>query len=217
MNEQLLKQCNYFANPDAWLSLTALILSIIALFQTSKQIRLSNKHQLFDRRLEKYLLVKELVSIYKTYRHLIVNKKSMTVSTYFQFALLTNCAPLENISYVINEPLEEAEENSIFRQLEILEKSAVEFELLWNCDIGKTASRFVTWYAELLLSMYQQQKCLNNLPIDVITKHTDLEDFYPEMKGLNSRLLYCIDKLDKTYTDIVNKKIEQKLTNSIRF
>lgn len=52
--------CKYFTNPDTWISIIAVCLSIIALFQTQKQIKLSNKQQLFDRRLDKYLLFKDL-------------------------------------------------------------------------------------------------------------------------------------------------------------
>ena len=56
--------CKYFTNPDTWISIIAVCLSIIALFQTHKQIKLSNKQQLFDRRLDKYLLFKDLFVVH---------------------------------------------------------------------------------------------------------------------------------------------------------
>lgn len=81
----------YLKNPDTWLTLIAIIISIVALFQTSKQTKLSNKQQLFDRRLEKYLLFKDLLVLYKDNRKLFVGDENICEMVDFQFAMLTNC------------------------------------------------------------------------------------------------------------------------------
>ena len=47
---------DYIKDPDTWLSLLAVVISMIALWQTHRQIKLSNKQQLFDRRLSDYLI-----------------------------------------------------------------------------------------------------------------------------------------------------------------
>lgn len=46
------------------LSVVAIGISIIALIQTNRQIKLSNKHQLFNIRLEKYTVVSSLFNVY---------------------------------------------------------------------------------------------------------------------------------------------------------
>ena len=76
--------CKYFTNPETWVSIIAVCLSIIALFQTQKQIKLSNKQQLFDRRIDKYLLFKDLLSLYNGNRHLFVDKDSIYTMVDFQ-------------------------------------------------------------------------------------------------------------------------------------
>ena len=54
---------DYIKDPDTWLSLLAVVISMIALWQTHRQIKLSNKQQLFDRRLSDYLIVKGLLDL----------------------------------------------------------------------------------------------------------------------------------------------------------
>ena len=59
---------DYIKDPDTWLSLLAVVISMIALWQTHRQIKLSNKQQLFDRRLSDYLIVKGLLDLYREHR-----------------------------------------------------------------------------------------------------------------------------------------------------
>lgn len=56
----------YIKNPDVWLSVIAIAVSVIALWQTQNQIKISNKQHLFDRRLSAYLTIKDLLGSYLT-------------------------------------------------------------------------------------------------------------------------------------------------------
>ena len=47
------------------LSIITIIIALIALLQTKTQLRLSNKQQLFDRRLKNYTLFRDLFLLYK--------------------------------------------------------------------------------------------------------------------------------------------------------
>lgn len=210
--------CEYFTNPDTWISITAVCLSIIALFQTQKQIKLSNKQQLFDRRLEKYLLFRDLLALYKRNNQLFVDKDSICEMVDFQFSMLTNCSALERMCAAIDKPLHDEDHKIFLKKLEMLEKNAVELELLWNSKAGRTAGYFVKQYKELLMSMYKQQILLNHLHKQNVEHPMKLEEFQQRAKESASEtdLFDNIEKLDSIYHSIVVEKIEEELADGIK-
>ena len=80
----------FFSNPNTWLSIVTTLVAVFALSLTLWQIRLSNKQQLFDKRLDKYLFVLDMLSTYKNAESTLDYDMSGAVE--FQFALLTNCS-----------------------------------------------------------------------------------------------------------------------------
>ena len=208
--------CEYFTNPDTWISITAVCLSIIALFQTQKQIKLSNKQQLFDRRLEKYLLFRDLLALYKRNNQLFVDKDSICEMVDFQFSMLTNCSALERMCAAIDKPLHDEDHKIFLKKLEMLEKNAVELELLWNSKAGRTAGYFVKQYKELLMSMYKQQILLNHLHKQNV-EHPYNRILIKSRKGASETDLFDnIEKLDSIYHSIVVEKIEEELADGIK-
>lgn len=210
--------CDYLTNPDTWLSIIAVCLSIIALFQTQKQIKLSNKQQLFDRRLENYLVFKDLITLYKSNRQLLVGNDSICKMVDFQFVMLTNCSELEQMCAAINKPLHDEEHKILLTKLELLEKKATEINLLWNSDAGRKAECFVKQYKKLLMSMYQQKIALKHLNKQNEELPMKLEEFQRLAKesALNVELYNNIKKLESAYSDIVEKKVEQQLADKIK-
>jgi putative flippase GtrA len=55
---------NYSEIISISVSVISIIIALIALFQTNRQISLSNKQQLFDRRLSRYLEFNTIYSLY---------------------------------------------------------------------------------------------------------------------------------------------------------
>lgn len=218
MNEQLSGLYEYFTNPDTWLSVIALVLSIIALFQTNKQIRLSNKQQLFERRLEKYLIFKDLITLYKNHRKLLIGGDSICEMVDIQFSMLTNCSFLEQMCAAIDKPLHDAEHKILLTRLEQLEKLSVEIKLLWSSDVGKKTGDFVKEYRELLMPMYRQQIMLKHLHRQNEEHPILLEEFQQKAKenALHVGLYTNIKKIDITYNDIIETRVEQQLVDSIK-
>ena len=208
----------YFTNPDTWISIIAVCLSIIALFQTQKQIKLSNKQQLFDRRIDKYLLFKALLSLYNGNRHLFVDKDSIYKMVDFQFSMLTNCSALEQMCSAIDKPLHDEDQKILLTKLEMLEKNAVELELLWNSEAGRKAGCFVKQYKELLMSMYKQQILLNHLHKQNTEHPIRLEEFQKRAKesASETNLFDNIEKLDSIYHSIIAEKVEKELIDGIK-
>ena len=89
------------------LSAIVALTAIFALFQTHRQIKLSNKQFLFNRRLDKYLLAKSLIELYKDNINLLDykdNKDDEAIIVDFQFINLTNIEYLKDIACIISDP-----------------------------------------------------------------------------------------------------------------
>ena len=89
------------------LSAIVALTAIFALFQTHRQIKLSNKQFLFNRRLDKYLLAKSLIELYKDNINLLDykdNKDDEAIIVDFQFINLTNIEYLKDITCIIGDP-----------------------------------------------------------------------------------------------------------------
>ena len=163
------------------LSIVSLTIALVAIFQTKKQIALSNKQLLFDRRLEKYIIIKDLLLLFANNRERIVDKKDLARCLDFQFSLLTNVSYLSDMIFAIKEPLNSDKQNVFLTKCEMLEKYAVEISLLWDNDIGQIFSEFVKTYKELLNKLYQQQT-----RIDGLKKHNEEQNDIKYLIDLDS-------------------------------
>lgn len=205
------------------LSIVSLTIALVAIFQTKKQIALSNKQLLFDRRLEKYIIIKDLSLLFANNRERIVDKKDLARCLDFQFSLLTNVSYLSDMIFAIKEPLNSDKQNVFLTKCEMLEKYAVEISLLWDNDIGQIFSEFVKTYKELLNKLYQQQT-----RIDGLKKHNEEQNDIKYLIDLDSyekitlenakeiKLFETIQNLDDIYRRIINENLEQKLIDDLK-
>lgn len=171
---------DYLKNPDTWLSIVSVAIAIIALFQSQRQIVLSNKQHLFDRRLEKYLLLYDLFHLYDENRFYLIARidapfdefQMAAAAPELAFRLLTETQYLARLNQVMKAKangdcfLEE-------KDFDFLDKSAEEIEVLWNNEAGMLASQFILNYKALLHALYQQRRQMDLLQL--FDSHTDLE------------------------------------------
>lgn len=138
------------------------ITAIIALLLTLRQIKLSNKQYLFERRLDKYLLIKDLLTLYKSSVS-ILEKETFFENVDFAFNSLVNCARLEDIYWVIEDPKDSDARKKFLTKCEGLERSALEIILLWKGESGELISTFVKQYSDLLRALLRQQVAIKLL------------------------------------------------------
>lgn len=207
----------YFLDPNVWVSMVAIIISIVALFQTRNQIKISNKQCLYDRRLEKIILFRELKILYEQNQILLKDRKGLLQVVDYPFMWLTNCSLLENMNLAMKNPLHKDEQKQFLYKCEVLEKAAVEMELLWKDKIGVEVSSYIRKYKELLQAMYKQQVFLTELRKENMEQPMTLEKFEEQSKK-NAKmvnLFKTIDDLQIIYKNIVDDKIEEKMIKSL--
>lgn len=102
------------------LLIITIIATLIALWQTHKQIKISNKQYLFDKRLGKYLFVKVLLELYKDNESYTDDPDDEVIIVDSQFIILTNNNYLKDITCIINDPKNNDFKNNFLVKIEEL-------------------------------------------------------------------------------------------------
>lgn len=196
-------------------SILTIAIAVVALFQTNKQITLSNKQHLFDRRLDKYLLVKDLIALYATNRESIM-EKDLYMKCGLILRWLLNCKKLESMMSFIENPLNVEAKNNFLSKCEELEKAGEEIVLLWQEPFAETASQFVKKFCFLLQEMYKQHRGYVTVKKRVKEWNGTSVDVDTQMKKLAGKLFLICKETDSVYEKIVEDNIEQKMKSSLR-
>lgn len=204
-------------------SIITAVIAIIALFQTHVQIKISNKQFLFDKRLDKYLLAKGLLELYKDNKKLLdynscPDDKAIIVD--YQFINLTNNNYLKDVTRIINEPKNNDFKNDFLVKIEELKKLSTEIKFLFPNKSGQLLGNFIMKYQNILMELYKYQiisDLINddNIPRKNKPTYIELQKEYGELQHRH-RLYNAINELKKSYYDALDKKAINKVEKSIK-
>lgn len=198
-------------------------IAIIALLQTHKQIKISNKQFLFDKRLSKYLLAKGLLELYKDNESLLDytdDPDDEAIIVDYQFINLTNNNYLKDVTCIINEPKNNEFKNNFLVKIEELKKLSNEVRFLFQNKNGLLLGNFIMEYQNVLMELYKYQMVLDSMVNDNIPRknkppYNELQKNYDELKH-RQRLYNAIDNLKKSYHEVVSKKTVNEIEKSIK-
>lgn len=139
------------------------IVAIIALLISCYQARLSNKQSLFNRRLNIWITVDKLMSVYvKNAKDLeLDNEPQMAIGQLFEW--LTNTTYLQSISISINKVLDADLQLKLHLKLDEMRSLAMEARFCFKGKSGEAIAEFIEAYQSLLFSIYQYQILLNKM------------------------------------------------------
>lgn len=139
------------------------VVAIIALLISCYQARLSNKQSLFNRRLNIWITVDKLMSVYvknvKDLEH--DDEPQMAIGQLFE--CLTNTTYLQSISASINKVLDADLQLKLHLKLDEMRSLAMEARFCFKGKSGEAIAEFIEAYQSLLYSMYQYQILLNKM------------------------------------------------------
>ena len=218
----MIKDILVFLENNLFAIITAVI-AIIALFQTHVQIKISNKQFLFDKRLDKYLLAKGLLELYKDNKKLLdynscPDDKAIIVD--YQFINLTNNNYLKDVTRIINEPKNNDFKNAFLVKIEELKGLSTEIKFLFPNKSGQLLGNFIMKYQNILMELYKYQiisDLINddNIPRKNKPTYIELQKEYGELEHRH-RLYNAINELKKSYYDALDKKAINKIEKSIK-
>lgn len=210
-----------FIEKNLFATITAFI-AIIALFQTHKQIGVNNKQFLFDKRLNKYLIARGLLELYKDNEKLLDFSKKRDnepIIVDIHFINLTNNKYLKDVASIINNPKNNEFKNNFLVKIEELKQLSNEVRFLFQNKSGLSLGDFIMKYQKVLMELYNYQIILDLMKNDEIPRknkptYNELQKDYGELKH-RYKLYRAIDDLKKSYDEVVNKKIINKIEKSI--
>lgn len=208
---------------DNIFSIITAIIAIIALWQTHKQIKLSNKQYLFESRVKKYTLANGLIQLYEDNKSLLDysnEKEDEAIIVDFQFENLTNIGYLKDITGIIYDPKNNEEKTKFLLKLEELKQLANEIKFLFKRKQGILLNNFVYNYQNVLLELYKYQILQNlmkenSVPSIEPKTFAELQKDYGEINH-RTRLFEAIKQLKNSYEELLDKNAIAKIEKEIK-
>ena len=201
-------------------SVISIIIALIALFQTNRQISLSNKQQLFDRRLSRYLEFNMIYSLYTANKLQLKDDSTFYHTNDLVFSWLTNCADLEKMVLAVANPLHQNEQKTLLTKYEQLKNDAIEISMVFDGNAAEIAGEFVSSFANLLKAMYQQQVYISKLKEREERDKAPLylEDYEETCRkmAVSLGLFELRDKLENLDGEVIRQKVPDEMKNSLR-
>lgn len=202
-----------------WCTVMTSVAAFIAIYLSVRQTQLSNKQQLFDRRLKAYMLANGIISLCKENYIWLSEKREAApqLANDFVFMCFTNNAYMELQAKAIQQPLEQPFHNEFLKKREELRSMAMEFQLIFKGDIALQYSNFLRDYEKTLAVMYQYQIIIKKIN-EENSKHPrplkELSQLFSEKK-YRDNLYEALDKLRESYDAVAQEKVEKKLRKQI--
>ena len=204
---------------DNIFSVITAITAIVAIWQTHKQLKISNKQHLFDKRIEKFLICTGVLSLYSENKMLIKEEnKDVPLEVTMLFSGLTNNLYLKDIGNIINDTHDEKLRIDFLIKLEELYKVASEIELIFQSRHSKILKEFVLEYRDLLQKLYQYRCVLEKIEKENDKKPQEfvkLQKIFGEEK-YREELYYAYKKIEIIYKEIEEKDLVEKLKKQIK-
>lgn len=137
------------------------IVAIIALLISCYQARLSNKQSLFNRRLNIWITVNKLMSVYVKNAKDLKQNDGPQMAVDLLFVWLTNTTYLQSILASINNVLDAELQLNLHLKLDEMSSLAMEARFCFKGKSGDVVAEFIEAYRSLLFSMYQYQILFN--------------------------------------------------------
>lgn len=208
-----------FIEENAFSIITAII-AIIALWQTHRQIKISNKHQLFNKRVEKFMLISDLMSLFKESKTLMKKEKyNSFIDVTMLFHSLTNNTYLKDVGNIIDNIYQEDIRQNFLVKLEELKIMSVGVEFLFSKNNIKLIQDFIYEYQELLRKIYEEQIILHKIMEANRKKPTEFIKLQGEFgeKKFREQLYIEYDKINLLYDEVVKKDIMKNIKKQIKF
>lgn len=182
-------------------TVAAAVFAAVAACQTRKQIELSNRQSLFDKRIERWIKAEGLLALFEKNRDLIAVGDDPVLEADLLFIWLTNNAWLEDSASALKNIEDTSDKKQLLTRLEEIDALAKEIALLFDGTTGTRLQVFVADYANLLRHFYEYHLITLKLHEDAERFHHTLEEARKSIGELkyHNRLNETISTVEVSY------------------
>lgn len=202
-----------------WCTVMTSVAAVVAIGVSVHQIRLSNKQQLFERRLKAYMMANSIISLCKE-NYVFLSEKRKAEPQFANdlvFVWLTNNTYMEGQAEAIEHPLEQPFHKELLKKREELRNMAMEFEFIFKGNVASLYGDFLRDYENALAVMYQYEI--------IIRKMKEENEKYPHTSEVLSkmfseeeyrdRLYDALGKLKVSYDTVSQEKNDKQLRKQL--
>lgn len=205
------------ANTTALAAVVGIILGIANWINSNKQIKLTNKHFMYERRVSSYIFLSDLIALFSSEREYLINQQKNDNPIFgaadVVFQILTNTSRLSDLINEYANPLKDVDEHKKYlTMIEKFQSQGQMFEFEFSGKSGVTANCFIQQYFDFLSHLMgykilyekikEEQGNQNNLPDGQREKPLDILTNFGEKKH-RKKLFDSFDKLDKAYSKMM--------------
>lgn len=202
-----------------WCTVMTSVAAVVAIGVSVHQIRLSNKQQLFERRLKAYMMANSIISLCKE-NYVFLSEKRKAEPQFANdlvFVWLTNNTYMGGQAEAIEHPLEQPFHKELLKKREELRNMAMEFEFIFKGNVASLYGNFLRDYENALAVMYQYEI--------IIRKMKEENEKYPHTSEVLSkmfseeeyrdRLYDALGKLKVSYDTVSQEKNDKQLRKQL--
>ena len=202
-----------------WCTVMTSVAAVVAIGVSVHQIRLSNKQQLFERRLKAYMMANSIISLCKE-NYVFLSEKRKAEPQFANdlvFVWLTNNTYMEGQAEAIEHPSEQPFHKELLKKREELRNMAMEFEFIFKGNVASLYGNFLRDYENALAVMYQYEI--------IIRKMKEENEKYPHTSEVLSkmfseeeyrdRLYDALGKLKVSYDTVSQEKNDKQLRKQL--
>ena len=202
-----------------WCTVMTSVAAVVAIGVSVHQIRLSNKQQLFERRLKAYMMANSIISLCKE-NYVFLSEKRKAEPQFANdlvFVWLTNNTYMEGQAEAIEHPLEQPFHKELLKKREELRNMAMEFEFIFKGNVASLYGNFLRDYENALAVMYQYEIIIRKMK-EENEKYPNTSEVLSKMfseEEYRDRLYDALGKLKASYDAVSQEKNDKQLRKQL--
>ena len=225
MLKEMFQFIDIYANAiTAMGTLFALVLSVIALYQTHKQLKISNQQTLFDRRISNFIVFRDIFNSCESAIELMKsqNKDEIDLACdYVSLCFGNNSVYLADACLVFDNPLDRDDEKpkrhcQFLAKLQDMRNKSFEANVIFK---DRRISDYYRIYSEFLRKSYQYVICVDNIKKINIDYSSMTHQFKTKEEISNevgeSKIRYewflCFEALERIHLDLKQNMFDESI------